>query len=606
MNLFRSLRFKLIAFSIIIEVAVLFVLIVNNSRLMESHLTSLAKVYLEDKKADLQATILPLLLVRDYGELKSLLKGYTDSKTLVFVFVKKDGQIVASSNWNSNNTNLKLSDKFNPDDEIFYVTKNITFSGQNYGDIYFGLDTRFLKNAKNELLTQSLMIALFAIIVSLILLVSIGYYLTKNLALLKDAAENLSNNNFNIQLEIHTKDEIGFLAKTFNKMISQIKNQLSTIKEQNKTQEELIVSLAGENARVKAILENAVDGIHILDLEGNVVMHSDSFAQKLGYSLEEIKDLNIVHLNNTFDRDSIQKLVENIDTFETTYKKKDGTLIDVEIKTAGVELDGNIYLYASSRDITEKNRAQEELKQKDILLYQQAKMASMGEMIGNIAHQWRQPLSVISTSVTGMGMKIEYGLKIEEKELLESLDRVNDTVQFLSKTIDDFQDYLKPQQQNREFNIKDVVEKNLKMFGKAFSNYDIEITLDMQDVMINNNQNELLQVVINILNNAKDALKEFKEENRKIFIATYLEDNKAIISIKDNAGGIPQDVLPKIFDAYFTTKHKSQGTGLGLYMSYQIIKNRFHGVIEASNEEYEYEGEKHKGANFKIIMPLSS
>jgi PAS domain S-box-containing protein len=604
MNLFRSLRFKLIAFSIIIEVAVLFVLIVNNSRLMESHLTSLAKVYLEDKKADLKATILPLLLVRDYGELKSLLKGYTDSKTLVFVFVEKDGQIVASSNWNSEKTNIKVSDKLNMEDTIFYVKTDLNFSGQDYGDVYFGLDTTFLKNAKNELLTQSLLIAVFAIIVSFILLASIGYYLTKNLALLKDAAENLSNNNFNIQLEIHAKDEIGFLAKTFNKMISQIKNQLTTIKEQNKTQEELIVSLAGENARVKAILENAVDGIHILDLEGNVVMHSDSFAEKLGYSLEEIKDLNVVHLDHTFDRDFIQKLVENVDTFETKYKKKDGTLIDVEIKTAGVELDGNIYLYASSRDVTEKNKAQEELKQKDILLYQQAKMASMGEMIGNIAHQWRQPLSLISTSVTGVILKMEIGMEVQQSEVIENFNRVNDTVQFLSKTIDDFQDYLKPKQQSEEFNIKDVVLKNLKMFGKAFSNYDIEIILDMQDVMINNNQNELLQVVINILNNAKDALKEFKEENRKIFIATYTQDNNAIISIKDNAGGVPSDVLPKIFDAYFTTKEKSQGTGLGLYMSYQIITNRFGGTIAVANEEYEYQGEACKGANFKIILPL--
>jgi signal transduction histidine kinase len=112
-------------------------------------------------------------------------------------------------------------------------------------------------------------------------------------------------------------------------------------------------------------------------------------------------------------------------------------------------------------------------------------------------------------------------------------------------------------------------------------------------------------VTINILNNAKDALKKCSNENRKIFIAIYIENNNAIISIKDNAGGIPEEVLPKIFDAYFTTKHKSQGTGLGLYMSYQIITNRFGGTIEALNEEYEYQGENYKGANFKIIIPLN-
>ncbi len=117
-------------------------------------------------------------------------------------------------------------------------------------------------------------------------------------------------------------------------------------------------------------------------------------------------------------------------------------------------------------------------------------------------------------------------------------------------------------------------------------------------------QNELLQVVLNILNNAKDALKEFRLEDRKIFITIYQEENNAVISIKDNAGGIPEKLLPKIFDAYFTTKHQSQGTGLGLYMSYQIITNRFGGMIDVINEEYLYHGAKYKGANFKIIIPL--
>ncbi len=246
-----------------------------------------------------------------------------------------------------------------------------------------------------------------------------------------------------------------------------------------------------------------------------------------------------------------------------------------------------------------------ENKSKDVILFQQSKMASMGEMIGNIAHQWRQPLSVISTSATGLNFKFEYGLDVPKEEVIATLEKVNQTAQFLSKTIDDFQNYLKPQQLNEKFNVKDVVEKNLELFGQAFINNDIKIVLDLDDVMINSSQNELLQVTINILNNAKDALKEFRVDDRYLFVSVYQEENAAIISIKDNAGGIPEDVIDKIFDAYFTTKHKSQGTGLGLYMSYQIITNRFHGVIDASNEEYAY-GEKHyKGANFKIIIPIT-
>jgi signal transduction histidine kinase len=149
-----------------------------------------------------------------------------------------------------------------------------------------------------------------------------------------------------------------------------------------------------------------------------------------------------------------------------------------------------------------------------------------------------------------------------------------------------------------------VITKNLDMFGKAFQNNDIEIIMNVEDIFIKNSQNELLQVVINILNNAKDALKEFRDEDRMIFIVTYIDNNNAVISIKDNAYGVAKDVLPKIFDAYFTTKHKSQGTGLGLYMSYQIIINRFNGMIDVENEEYEYQGKRYEGANFKIIFPI--
>jgi len=245
-----------------------------------------------------------------------------------------------------------------------------------------------------------------------------------------------------------------------------------------------------------------------------------------------------------------------------------------------------------------------ENKSKDIILFQQSKMASMGEMIGNIAHQWRQPLTIISTSATGLSFKIDYGIEVSKDEIKDTLEKVNETAQFLSRTIDDFQNYLKPLNYNESFNIKDVVVKNIEMFGRSFETNDIEIILDLQDIELRNCKNELLQVTINILNNAKDALKEFANDERLLFISIFKENNFAIISIKDSAGGIPADVLPKIFDAYFTTKHKSQGTGLGLYMSYQIITNRFNGIIDVTNDEYEYQGKRYKGANFKIVMPL--
>jgi PAS domain S-box-containing protein len=604
MKFFSSIRFKLIIFSVIIEIVMLGLLITNSSRLIESHLTSQATKQLQDIKDNFHASLLPLLVVRDYASLNSILKEYTNSNQIVYVFIQRDGHIIASSNWDEKKQSPKIDTFFDTQFSIYNGKMDIQYMEQSYGEVYFGIDTTFLKNARDELVTQSLLIVLFEIVLSVILLFTIGYLLTKNLLVLTNAAEDIANNNLDVILDIKTKDEVGLLAKTFNKMVVQIKNQLSTIQKQNDIQKELIHSLDTEVNRVKTILENAGDAIHILDIDGNIFMFSDSFANSLGYTNDEIIKLEVRDWDKEFNSEDIYQLIQNPKTFEAVHTRKDGTSFPVEIRTAGVMLDGKMYLYAASRDITERKIAQEQLRQKDMLLYQQSKMASMGEMIGNIAHQWRQPLSLISTTVTGLGVKMELGMQVEQGEMIEELNRVNDTVQFLSRTIDDFQDYLKPQQQNEEFNIKDVSIKNLAMFGKAFENNNIEIIMNFEDIHIKNSQNELLQVVLNVLNNAKDALKEIREENRMIFITIYKENKNAVISIKDNAYGVPKNVLPNIFDAYFTTKHKSQGTGLGLYMSYQIITNRFHGMIEVTNDEYFYEGKSYKGANFKIIIPI--
>ena len=251
-------------------------------------------------------------------------------------------------------------------------------------------------------------------------------------------------------------------------------------------------------------------------------------------------------------------------------------------------------------------KAVKENSQKDRILFAQSKMASMGEMIGNIAHQWRQPLSVISTSASGIQFKIENNMYNKE-ETLSHLGSLIDATKYLSQTIDDFQNFLKPNIKNNCFNIKDILNKNLIMFGKSFINSDIEFITNIEDVYVNGNENELLQVIINILNNSKDVLKEkaLELEHKYIFIDLHAKDNNAVLIIKDNGGGVDKNILPKIFDAYFTTKHQSKGTGIGLYMSFQIISATFNGILEANNSEYTYKEKKYSGALFKITIPLS-
>ena len=243
----------------------------------------------------------------------------------------------------------------------------------------------------------------------------------------------------------------------------------------------------------------------------------------------------------------------------------------------------------------------EENRQKDKVLNEQSKMASMGEMIGNIAHQWRQPLSVISTAATGIQLQKEYH-NLTDEELDEMLNKINESAQYLSTTIDDFRDLVKGDSKKIEFNISEYIEKALKLEEPVLKNNSIKLISNIDNTLtIKNYGNLLMQIIINIFNNAKDALKNNNDEQRYIFLELKKDNNDIIIKIKDNAGGIDEKVLPKIFEAYFTTKHKSQGTGLGLFMTYNMIKS-MDGRIEAHNCTFNYNNIEYKGVEFTIVF----
>jgi len=253
-----------------------------------------------------------------------------------------------------------------------------------------------------------------------------------------------------------------------------------------------------------------------------------------------------------------------------------------------------------------KKEIQEEVeqnRQKDNMLFQQSKMASMGEMIENIAHQWRQPLSLISTSASGIKINKEYGT-LSDELLDEAVDNIMNGTKFLSNTIDDFRDFYKVDKTKERFNIKEVLDKTLKLTSSRFTNRAIKVIKDCEELYILGFENELIQVFINILNNARDQLENFSHDERFIFISVKKDENRAVISIKDNAGGIKEEIINRIFEPYFTTKGSDKGTGIGLFMSKEIIEKHFYGEIFAKNETLIYNKKEYKGANFIIYLPL--
>jgi len=288
-------------------------------------------------------------------------------------------------------------------------------------------------------------------------------------------------------------------------------------------------------------------------------IHEEEKLQKK-YEEEKKNKLELQELNNNLDM-LVKKKTKELEELNAKLEEK----IKIEVN---------------------KNKIQEQK------LFNQTKMAAMGEMLKNIAHQWRQPLNTVSTLSTGTKMNIEMRLATD-KSIIENLDSITDTARHMSQTIDDFQNFFKPDKAYTDFTMKELIDTTLKIAGPALKAKDIQINIEnISNCSINGPINEYTQVMMNILTNAKDALKNKNIDEKTITIKTEKVDDMCTIQIEDNAGGIDTDIINRVFEPYFTTKHKSQGTGLGLYMSKEIIEKHLGGFIEVNNTP--------KGAKFTI------
>ncbi|RXJ89406.1 histidine kinase [Arcobacter sp. CECT 8983] len=238
----------------------------------------------------------------------------------------------------------------------------------------------------------------------------------------------------------------------------------------------------------------------------------------------------------------------------------------------------------------EKNR------QKDEIIFQQNKLAAMGEMLENIAHQWRQPLMELSSLFIPIEAKLNFNKSINNDELLDSISKLNHITKYMSNTIDDFKNFFATNKEKTEFKLSDQINSSLGIIITGLRKNGIFV-----DIVIKNNptiygyKNEYTQVLINLLNNAKDALVDRKIKEPKIIITLDSDNKNSILSVEDNAGGIEVTPVDNIFKPFFTYG-KKEGTGIGLFMSKLIIEKNMNGKLLVSNKNY--------GANFKIISPL--
>jgi signal transduction histidine kinase len=227
----------------------------------------------------------------------------------------------------------------------------------------------------------------------------------------------------------------------------------------------------------------------------------------------------------------------------------------------------------------------EQLIQKDKILTVQSKQAVMGEMISMIAHQWRQPLSTITLQISNLQFKSLLGQKVIQGEVDDALSRISDTIMYLSDTVDDFQTYFHPDKEVVEIEIHELLQKAVNFTLSRVKDRGIDaFVVKDDDIYIKTYVNELIQIVLNILNNAIDAHNETNFKDPFIKVSVKKMGSNIWIYIVDNAGGIEEENLPKLFEPYFSTKGKN-GTGLGLYMSQMIIEKQFNGEIEIKTSE---------------------
>lgn len=354
-------------------------------------------------------------------------------------------------------------------------------------------------------------------------------------------------------------------------------------------------SLSEKNEELRLILDTTMEAI-IIFKDNSVVdcnkIAIELFNKQMKYELINKSFNDLIHNKN-------RDILNEKEPFETNLIREDGSEFNAIINIKDTSLNNQIFKIVTIVDI-------EDLKRKENLMAEQTKLAAMGEMLGNIAHQWRQPLNIISMSSSNLKLKNDIG-ELCSSTLSESLSLILRTTNHLSDTIDTFNDFLKTDKEKSFFNINENIKNSISLVDSFFKNFNIDIILELEEgIFINSLANEFSQAFINILNNAKDAIVLNLKDNEYglIKIKTKKIDNFIEISILDNAKGIEKDILNKIFEPYFTTKHKYKGTGLGLYMTRKIINSSMGGEITVQNKKFVHNQKKYEGAEFKIKIPI--
>lgn len=445
---------------------------------------------------------------------------------------------------------------------IFYPLKNVRM--QNIAYLVYAKEDKTVAAIDEKFYFRVAVVSLFWFVV-----IAFGFSIKRSHSSLllenvkrKEAEEKLKKLNTN--LEVTVRDEI---KKRMEK-------------------ENLILALFNRSPLAFAFAD-----MHRVFVDVNPQM-----CKMLGFTKEELVGKNVAEFAYPEDEKQNLEYVESMKkgeidycTMEKRFVRKDGKIItgNVLLSLIGEEKH---YLLGIVEDITERKRMEERQKRQDQILIQQNKMAAMGEMIGVIAHQWRQPLSVLALIIQNIQDAYING-GFNEDFLNESVTKSMVQIEYMSKTIDDFRNFYKPSKEKKHFDIKMSLLNVLRLIDAQLEHNNIQVTLHAaeESFSIEGYRNEFEQSLLNIFTNAKDAILSRKETEADlegyIDVNLYRKDDHTYLEVKDNGTGLAPEVLERAFEPYFTTKIKTKGTGIGLYMSKMIIEENMNGKITVQNNE---------------------
>ena len=388
----------------------------------------------------------------------------------------------------------------------------------------------------------------------------------------------------------------------------------------------IIIRKNRELSRIKKQLEESINNFQtimnnsiqvIILIKGDKIIDINDLAcEKIGFKKTDIIGKSIY---NYVDKETIKTLENNYKKrknalTEIKIKKKNGEWLYLMAKIQPIKISSESVLLGVGVDITELKKLQEKLQQlnkslqvrieeeiekslkKDRMIMQQSKLAATGEMLGMIAHQWKQPLNSISTTINDLLLKLELGMA-DENYIKSKLSNIVNYINLLNTTINDFMNFYSPDKDKVEVAIGDIIDETLRIAKDTLASANIEVIKYIKcNETLRIYANELKHVLLNLINNAKDALIERNISQPRIIIKTQCSEGLMHLEIEDNAGGIDEKLLDKVFEAYFTTKRKKHGTGLGLYISKIIIEEHLNGHIFIKNGNY--------GLIVQITLPL--